>query len=90
EVEYRLYMEGRRTFLYQPEPGENTDRILELLTEAGLIVLLVENPGVQIAENPSFYTGWRDADIRSASEIARAILRETSLVSEGTQDGGYL
>ncbi|MCD7884261.1 MAG: GTP-binding protein [Lachnospiraceae bacterium] len=90
EVEYRLYMEGRRTFLYQPGPNEDVDRILELLTEAGLIVLLVENPGVQIAENPSFYTGWKDADTRSASEIARAILRETSLVSEGTQDGGYL
>ncbi|MCD7868724.1 MAG: hypothetical protein LUG62_11210 [Clostridiales bacterium] len=90
EVEYRLYMEGRRTFLYQPYPGENMERILELLTEAGLIVLLVENPGVHIAENLSVYTGWKDVDIRSASEIAKAILRETSLVSEGTQDGGHL
>ncbi|MCD7744052.1 MAG: GTP-binding protein [Lachnospiraceae bacterium] len=90
EVEYRLYTEGRRTFLYQPGPGEDADRILELLTEAGLIVLLVETQGVHIAENPSVYTGWKDVDIRSASEIAKAILRETSLVSEGTQDGGYL
>ncbi len=90
EVEYRLYTEGRRTFLYQPCPDDDLDRILELLTEAGLIVLLVENPGVHIAENPSVYTGWKDVDIRSASEIAMAILRETSLVSEGTQDGGYL
>ncbi|MCD7763272.1 MAG: hypothetical protein LUI14_08765 [Lachnospiraceae bacterium] len=84
------YTEGRRTFLYQPCPDDDLDRILELLTEAGLIVLLVENPGVHIAENPSVYTGWKDVDIRSASEIAMAILRETSLVSEGTQDGGYL
>ncbi|MCC8050998.1 MAG: sulfate adenylyltransferase [Clostridiales bacterium] len=90
EVEYRLYMEGRRTFLYQPCPGDDTDRMLELLTEAGLIVLLVETPGDPVAENPSVYTGWKDVDIRSASEIAMAILRETSLVSEGTQDGGYL
>ncbi|MCD7957285.1 MAG: GTP-binding protein [Lachnospiraceae bacterium] len=109
EVEYRLYTEGRKTFLYQPQPGEDTGRILELLTEAGLIVLLVERPqndadsdkktdgekntahcaaSEGLAE--SIYTGWKDVDIRSASEIARAILRETSLVSEGTQDGGYL
>ncbi|MCD8397309.1 MAG: GTP-binding protein [Lachnospiraceae bacterium] len=90
EVEYRLYTEGRRTFLYQPEPGEDIGRILELLTEAGLIVLLVENPEVPIAENSSVYSGWKNVDICSASEIARAILQETSLVSEGTQDGGFL
>ncbi len=90
EVEYRLYTEGRRTFLYQPGSGDDTDRMLELLTEAGLIVLLVENPENPVAEDPSVYTGWKDVEIRSASEIARAILRETSLVSEGTQDGGYL
>ncbi|MCD8076549.1 MAG: hypothetical protein LUF27_16260 [Lachnospiraceae bacterium] len=90
EVEYRLYTEGRRTFLYQPGPGDDVSRTLELLTEAGLIVLLVERPEYKIAETESVYTGWKNVDIRSASEIARTILRETSLVSEGTQDGGYL
>ncbi|MCD8012072.1 MAG: GTP-binding protein [Lachnospiraceae bacterium] len=100
EVEYWLYTEGRRTFLYQPQPKEDTNRILELLTAAGLIVLLVEQPEGEASEkenasrglavNDRIYIEWKNVDIRSASEIARAILRETSLEAEGVQDGGYL
>ncbi|MCC6093542.1 MAG: GTP-binding protein [Eubacterium sp.] len=41
EAEYMLVRNGRHTYLYQPEPGEDYVKVVSHLYNAGLIVLLV-------------------------------------------------
>jgi len=41
EAEYRLVNNGRHTYLYRPEPGEDYVRVVRYLYDAGLIVLLI-------------------------------------------------
>lgn len=41
EAEFRLVRNGRHTYLYKPEDGENAEAIVRHLYEAGLLVLVV-------------------------------------------------
>ncbi|KIR02273.1 Sulfate adenylyltransferase subunit 1 [Lachnospiraceae bacterium TWA4] len=79
ETEYRLYAEGKKTYLYQPEEGDNVEKTLKVLTDAGLIVLLVSKTK---SENENFYSGWENEVILSASEIASWISEKVGLSKE--------
>lgn len=74
ETERRLYGEGRHTFLYQPRPGDDIERITEILNEAGVIVLLALDPQISIPESlktkERYYSGWEKELVISPNEIA--------------------
>lgn len=70
---------GRHTYFYAPEVGENYAQVVKHLNLAGVIVLLVLPAG---AELDSAYKSWQDiadVDKKDANGIANAILRATML-----------
>ncbi|MDO4633495.1 MAG: GTP-binding protein [Eubacteriales bacterium] len=86
EVEYKLYAEGKSTYLYQPSEGDDVERTAEMLADAGLIVLLVLPEGSESLkdseESVKILSGWEKELVLSASEIAQYISREVSLTAE--------
>lgn len=94
ETERRLYADGRHVFLYQPGPGDDIERITELLNEAGVIVLLAAGPQIQIPETlvkkEQYYSGWERETVISPGEIAGYISHIASLTTGDAVDRDYI
>ncbi len=94
ETERRLYADGRHTFLYQPESGDDIERITSLLNEAGIIVLLAADSQISIPESlvkkEQYYSGWEKEVVISPSEIAEYINHIASLTTGVVVDRDYI
>lgn len=63
KVEKALSLEGRHTYLYEPEEGENISTVVTHLNEAGILVLLVldgEKVDRRLQESISYINDWQD------------------------------
>lgn len=63
KVEQQLTIEGRHTYLYQPEHNEPIEVVCKHLNEAGLIVLLTAKEAVldqiSLKDEASYYSNWQ-------------------------------
>ncbi|MEE1113580.1 MAG: GTP-binding protein, partial [Eubacterium sp.] len=61
EAEFRLVRNGRHTYLYKPEAGEDFSAVVRALNQAGIIVLLIlegdAEPDTRLASD-EFYKTW--------------------------------
>lgn len=79
QAEQQLVRNGRHTYFYAPEIGEDYAQVVRHLNLAGVIVLLVLPAGAELSPE---YKSWQDiaeADKKDANSIANAILRATML-----------
>lgn len=63
KIEKALSLEGRHTYLYEPQEGENISTIVTHLNEAGILVLLaLESQKVdkRLQESISYINDWQD------------------------------
>lgn len=83
EAEYLLVKNGRHTYLYRPEAGENYVTTVRHLYNAGLIILLVLDDGVRTSDallNDEHYKTWSsisDGSYVSAEKIYAKIFHMT-------------
>lgn len=63
KVEKALSLEGRHTYLYEPEEGENISTVVTHLNEAGIFVLLAlegQKVDKRLQESISYINDWQD------------------------------
>lgn len=63
KIEKALSLEGRHTYLYTPEEGDNISKIVTHLNEAGIIVLLAldgQKVDKRLQESISYINDWQD------------------------------
>lgn len=86
KVEKQLSLEGRHTYLYKPEQGEDIETVLKHLTQAGLIVLLAVEDGVKvpvaIKEDAKYYHKFAQESGTSVEELVKFIQKESAYVAE--------
>lgn len=82
EAEYYLVRNGRHTYLYTPVEGEDYERTLTHLLQAGLVVLIVLPKDARLPEAVQPYAALAAGDSGSdAQQIAETILHHTVLNS---------
>ena len=83
EAEYYLVRNGRHTYLYHPQAGEDYETTLQHLLRAGLVVLLVLDEGQDVPDGVRRFAelaGGRTAGLTS-QQIAENILHHSLLDS---------
>lgn len=76
EAEFRLVRNGRHTYVYRPEAGEDYARTVEALNEAGILVLLVLDQNKALDDRLSseeLYKTWSSLSQGSTDVDARTI-----------------
>lgn len=79
QAEQQLVRNGRHTYFYAPEAGEDYENVVRHLNLAGVIVLLALPDEAKLADG---YKAWQDiagSDKKDANSIAADILRATML-----------
>ena len=79
QAEQQLVRNGRHTYFYAPEVGEDYAQVVRHLNLAGVIVLLVLPAGAELSPEYKSWQDIADADKKDANGIANAILRATML-----------
>ncbi len=73
EAEFRLVRNGRHTYLYRPQEGEDYETVLKHLSRAGLLVLLVldqiKEPS-SVLSSESYYKTWESLSRGGESEAS--------------------
>ncbi len=89
KVERQLIAAGKHTYLYRPLPGEQYDKTVRHLIDAGIIVLLVLDGKVAVnraLRNEDFYYyGWKREEV---PEVEDAVDRMKKLASFSTYISG--
>ena len=90
-AERLLAHKGRHTYLYKPAEDEDFCSVISHLSSAGLVTLLIlteeQAAGID-AEAEGWLHGWPEG--ADAQDIAQEIYKNSSLVTYGGSDGGYI
>ena len=95
QVEKRLSIEGRHTYLYHPQKGENISDIVLHLHEAGLVVLLAKEEGIDTSDirnviGHDYFNKWLHSTGTNIDDIVRYVKQVSSFNLEVARHGGYI
>lgn len=94
QVEKQLSAEGRHTYLYAPEADEPVETVLQHLTEAGVVVLLVLDEafaGKTFAQDDkTYYRNWQPDGTLTVSEAAEFVKKVSSYAAGVSVHGDFI
>ena len=94
KVEKQLSIEGRHTYLYEPEVDEPVETVVNHLNEAGIVVLLALDEALSdkkfLEDDKTYYRNWQSEENLSV-ETAVAFIKKVSSYSSGVSvHGDYI
>lgn len=93
KVERQLSNAGRHTYLYLPKAGDPAAEVVKHLNEAGIVVLLALEPGVDtsiFAEDRTYYCNWWNGENVTVERAAAYALRVSGNYNEETTHMDYI